>query len=177
MPPKRASTQNVSGRDPELSQLLRLVLEKLGSEDTGEGGGGPVMSGGKGRGSRPKRTHVAPSAAFPPVKRRRNGKAQIPATIVLTPPAAAPATIVLSPPAAASLPGQPPLTVPPPTPQVPNSGPTTPSGVGIEGALADIRNSLAALAPTVQPGPSPTPHQGVTVPAPSVLPPVGSVDS
>ncbi|KAJ1123387.1 hypothetical protein NDU88_001857 [Pleurodeles waltl] len=109
--------------------------------------------GGKVRGSRPERSHVAPSAAFPPVKRRRNGKAQVPATIVLTLPAAVPATIVLSPPAAASLPRQSsvpaavaPLTVPPPTPQVLSSGSTAPSGGGIEGVLADIRNSLAASA-------------------------------
>ncbi|KAJ1176747.1 hypothetical protein NDU88_002014 [Pleurodeles waltl] len=106
MPPKKASTQKGNGRDPELSQLLRLVLEKLGSEDTSEGSECPEMVGGKVWCSRPKRSHVAPSAAFPPVKRRRNGKAQVPATIVLTPPAAVPATIVLSPPAAASLPGQ-----------------------------------------------------------------------
>ncbi|KAJ1084499.1 hypothetical protein NDU88_004646 [Pleurodeles waltl] len=121
MPPKKASTQKGNGRDPELSQLLRLVLEKLGSEDTSEGSECPEMVGGKVRGSRPKRSHVAPSAAFPLVKHRRNGKAQVPATIVLTPPAAVPATIVLSPPAAASLPGQliapaalAPPTVPPP---------------------------------------------------------------
>ncbi|KAJ1097752.1 hypothetical protein NDU88_002869 [Pleurodeles waltl] len=120
MPPKKARTQKGNERYPELSQLLRLVLEKLGSEDTSEGSEGPEMVGGKVRCSRPKRSHVAPSAAFPPVKRRRNGKAQVPATIVLTPPAAVPATIVLSPLAAASLPGQliapaaaAPLTVPP----------------------------------------------------------------
>ncbi|KAJ1127148.1 hypothetical protein NDU88_005551 [Pleurodeles waltl] len=120
MPPKKASTQKGNGRDPELSQLLRLVLEKLGSEDTSEGSECPEMVGGKVRGSLPKRSHVAPSAAFPPVKRRRNGKVQVPATIVLTPPAAVPATIVLSPSAAASLPGEliataaaAPLTVPP----------------------------------------------------------------
>ncbi|KAJ1161550.1 hypothetical protein NDU88_002034 [Pleurodeles waltl] len=164
MPPKRASTQNGNGCDPELSQLLRLVLEKLGSEDTGDRSGGPVMAGGKVRSSPLKRSHVAPSAAFPPVKCRRNGKAQVPATIVLTPPAAAPATIVLSPPAAASLPGQ--LSV------LHDS-----LRRGYRRVLADIRNSLAALAPTVQPGPSPTPHQGVAVRAPSGPLPVGSVDS
>ncbi|KAJ1213781.1 hypothetical protein NDU88_001412 [Pleurodeles waltl] len=140
--------------------------------------------GGKVRGSRPKRSYVAPSAAFPPVKRRRNGKAQVPATIVLTPPAAVLATIFLSPPAAASLPSQssgpaaaPPLTVPPPTPQDLGSGSTAPSGGGIEGVLADIRNSLAALTPAVQPGPSSTLNQGIAVPAPPGPPPVGLQDS
>ncbi|KAJ1119026.1 hypothetical protein NDU88_007212 [Pleurodeles waltl] len=106
MPPKKAGTQKGKERDPELSQLLRLVLEKLGSEETSVAMEGPKKDGGRERGSRPKRSHVAPSAAFPPVKRRRNGKAQVPATIVLTPPAAVPATIVLSPPAAVSLPAQ-----------------------------------------------------------------------
>ncbi|KAJ1080026.1 hypothetical protein NDU88_000248 [Pleurodeles waltl] len=44
--------------------------------------------------------------------------------------------------------------------------------MAIEGVLADIRKSLAALAPTVQPGPSPTPPQGVAVPTLSGPPPV-----
>ncbi|KAJ1128212.1 hypothetical protein NDU88_006591 [Pleurodeles waltl] len=117
MPPKKTSAQKGNGRDPELSQLLRLVLEKLGSEDTSEGSECPEMVGGKVRGSRPKQSHVAPSAAFTPVKRRRNGKAQVPATIVLMSPAAVPATIVLSPPAAASLPGQLIAPLPRPRPQ------------------------------------------------------------
>ncbi|KAJ1193247.1 hypothetical protein NDU88_002549 [Pleurodeles waltl] len=97
MPPKKASTQKGNGRDPELSQLLRLVLEKLGSEETSEVIEGPKKGEGRDRGSRPKRSHVAPSAAFPPVKRKKNGKAQVPATIILTPPAAVslPAQLIL----------------------------------------------------------------------------------
>ncbi|KAJ1115264.1 hypothetical protein NDU88_003490 [Pleurodeles waltl] len=184
MPPKKACTQKGRERDPDLSQLLRLVLEKLGSEESSVAIEAPKKDGGREKGSRPKRSHVAPNAAFPPVKRRRNAKAQVPATIILTPPAAAPATIVLSPPAATSLSEQlsvpvatAPLTGPLPTPQVLNSGSTAPSGVGIEGVLADICNSLAALAPTAQPGPSPTPHQGVVSPATSGPPPVGCHDS
>ncbi|KAJ1101170.1 hypothetical protein NDU88_006242 [Pleurodeles waltl] len=49
--------------------------------------------------------------------------------------------------------------------------------MGIEGVLADIRKSLAALAPTVQPGQSSTPLQGVAVPAQSGLSPVGLPES
>ncbi|KAJ1145525.1 hypothetical protein NDU88_011811 [Pleurodeles waltl] len=106
MPSKKAGTQKGKERDPELSQLLRLVLEKLGSEESSVAIEGPKKDGGRERGFRPRRSHVAPSAAFPPVNRRRNCKAQVPATIVLTPPAAVPATIVLSLPAALSLPAQ-----------------------------------------------------------------------
>ncbi|KAJ1156033.1 hypothetical protein NDU88_008758 [Pleurodeles waltl] len=184
MPPKKACTQKGRERDPDLSQLLRLVLEKLGSEEPSVAIEAPKKDGGREKGSCPKRSHVAPNAAFPPVKRRRNAKAQVPATIILTPPTAAPATIILSPPAATSLSEQlsvpvaaAPLTDPLPTPQVLNSGSTAPAGVGIEGVLADIRNSLAALAPTAQTGPSPTPLQGVVSPAPSGPPPVGYHDS
>ncbi|KAJ1207371.1 hypothetical protein NDU88_002762 [Pleurodeles waltl] len=184
MPPKKACTQKGRERNPDLSQLLRLVLEKLGSEEPSVAIEAPKKDGGREKGSRPKRSHVAPNAAFPPVKRRRNAKAQVPATIILTPPTAAPATIVLSPPAATSLSEQlsvpvaaAPLTGPLPTPQVLNSGSTAPAGVGIEGVLADICNSLAALAPTAQPGPSPTLLQGVVSPAPSGPLPVGYHDS
>ncbi|KAJ1141101.1 hypothetical protein NDU88_007436 [Pleurodeles waltl] len=151
MPPKKASTQKGNGRDPELSQLLRLVLEKLGSEDTSEGIECPEKDGGRVRGSRPKRSHVAPSTAFPPVKRRKNGKAQVPAPIILTLPAA------VSLPAQLILPDTSSAHSATPAPHVFSTGSMAPPGMGIEGVLADIRKSLAALAPTVQPRPSPTP--------------------
>ncbi|KAJ1100392.1 hypothetical protein NDU88_005478 [Pleurodeles waltl] len=145
MPPKKACTPKGREHDPDLSQLLRLVL---GSEEPSVAIEAPKKDGGREKGSRPKRSHVAPNAAFPPVKRRRNAKAQVPATIILTPPTAAPATIILSPHAATSLSEQlsvpvaaAPLTDPLPTPQVLISGSTAPAGVGIEGVLADIRNS------------------------------------
>ncbi|KAJ1152220.1 hypothetical protein NDU88_004997 [Pleurodeles waltl] len=44
--------------------------------------------------------------------------------------------------------------------------------MGMEGVLADIRKSLAALAPTAQPGASPTPPPGLDAPASSGPPPV-----
>ncbi|KAJ1197239.1 hypothetical protein NDU88_001101 [Pleurodeles waltl] len=44
--------------------------------------------------------------------------------------------------------------------------------MGMEGFLADIRKSLAALAPTVQPVASPTPPPGLVAPGSSGLPPV-----
>ncbi|KAJ1118244.1 hypothetical protein NDU88_006439 [Pleurodeles waltl] len=44
--------------------------------------------------------------------------------------------------------------------------------MGMEGVLADIRKSLAALAPTAQPGASPTPPPGLVAPASSGFPPV-----
>ncbi|KAJ1177252.1 hypothetical protein NDU88_002513 [Pleurodeles waltl] len=47
----------------------------------------------------------------------------------------------------------------------------------MEGVLADIRKSLSALAPTVQPGPSPIPLQSVAVPVPLGPPPVGLPES
>ncbi|KAJ1141437.1 hypothetical protein NDU88_007770 [Pleurodeles waltl] len=163
MPPRKASTQKGKGRDPELSQLLRLVLEKLGSEDTSEVNGSPE----KEVGTSPKWSHVAPSAAFPPVKRRRNGKAQVPATINLTPPTAVslPAQFILTDTPA-------PSAVAPPAPPALTTGTTAPPGIGLEGVLADIRKSLAALAPTPQSGASPTSLPGLAVPAPSGPPPV-----
>ncbi|KAJ1164388.1 hypothetical protein NDU88_004828 [Pleurodeles waltl] len=165
MPPKKANTQK--GQDPELSQLLRLVLEKLGSEDESEVNGSPEKEVGGDRGTRPKRSHVAPSAAFPPVKRRKNGKAQVPASINLTPFTAVslPAQIILPDTPAHSA-------VPLPAPPALNTGTTAPPGLCLEGVLADIRKSLAALAPTAQSGAPPTPLPGIAVPAPLGPPPV-----
>ncbi|KAJ1185834.1 hypothetical protein NDU88_002621 [Pleurodeles waltl] len=60
----------------------------------------------------------------------------------------------------------------PPTPPVLNAGTTASPGLGLEGVLADIRKSLAALVPTAQPGAPPTPLPGVVVPAPPGPPPM-----
>ncbi|KAJ1105393.1 hypothetical protein NDU88_002799 [Pleurodeles waltl] len=167
MPPKKASTQKGKGWDTELSQLLRLVLEKLGSDDASEVNGSPEKEVSGDRGTRPKRSHVAPSAAFPPVKRRKNGKAQVPASINLAP------STTVSPPAQIALPDTPALSaVPPPAPPVLNAGTTASPGLGLEGVRADIRKSLAALAPTAQSGVPPTPLPGIAVPAPPGPPPV-----
>ncbi|KAJ1156491.1 hypothetical protein NDU88_009210 [Pleurodeles waltl] len=167
MPPKRTSAQKGPGRDPELSQLLRLVLQKLGSEDSSEVTGSPEEEGGSDGGKCPKRSHVAPSAAFPPVKRRRNGKALVPASINLTPPTA------VSVPVQITLPDTPaPPTGPPPAPPAAITGIASPPSMGMEGVLADIRKSLAALAPPAQPGASSTPPPGLVTPASSGPPPV-----
>ncbi|KAJ1130362.1 hypothetical protein NDU88_008715 [Pleurodeles waltl] len=167
IPPKRTSAQKGSGRDPELSQLLRLVLQKLGSEDSSEVTGSPEEEGGSDRGKRPKRSHVAPSAAFPPVKRRRNGKALVLGSINLTPPTA------VSVPAQITLPDTlAPPTGPPSAPPAAITGNASPPSMGMEGVLADIRKSLAALVPTAQPGASPTPPPGLVAPTSSGSPPV-----
>ncbi|KAJ1198434.1 hypothetical protein NDU88_002275 [Pleurodeles waltl] len=56
--------------DPELAQLLKLVLAKLGDGDSDSGdAASEVEDNGEGP-SRPRRTHVALRAAFPPVKQR-----------------------------------------------------------------------------------------------------------
>ncbi|KAJ1099943.1 hypothetical protein NDU88_005036 [Pleurodeles waltl] len=166
MAPKKAGASKKSGNDPELSQLLRLVLEKLGREEASEVTGAPVRDAGGEGSSRPKRSHVAPSAAFPPVKRAKKGRTQAPAcssqplSIVAT-------TAVDSPPVHVDLPeSSAPVAVPfPATPGI------TPA-LGLEGVLADIRKSLASLAPAAQAGAPPAPLTVVASPAavPAALP-------
>ncbi|KAJ1152043.1 hypothetical protein NDU88_004821 [Pleurodeles waltl] len=152
--------------DPELSQLLRLVLEKLGSDDAVKVNGSPDKEVSGDRSNCPKWSHVAPSAAFPPVKRRRNGKTPVPASLNQSPSA------VVSPPAQIALPEPPaPTTAPPTVPQALNEGTTTSPGLGLEKVLADIRKSLAALAPKTQSVVTPAPLPGVVLPAPPVPPP------
>ncbi|KAJ1178104.1 hypothetical protein NDU88_003352 [Pleurodeles waltl] len=58
------------GSDPELAQLLKLVLAKLGDGDSDGGDAASEVEDNRMGLSRPRRTHVAPCAAFPPVKRR-----------------------------------------------------------------------------------------------------------
>ncbi|KAJ1200409.1 hypothetical protein NDU88_004233 [Pleurodeles waltl] len=125
MPPKKASTPKGKGRDPELSQLLRLVLEKLGSDDAIEVNGSPEKDVSRDRCPRPKRSHVVPSAAFPPVKRSRKGKTPGPASLNQAPSTAVsqPAQMARpEPPAPTSPSGAPPTPLPgvvPPAPYVP----------------------------------------------------------
>ncbi|KAJ1163064.1 hypothetical protein NDU88_003527 [Pleurodeles waltl] len=166
MAPKKACAPKRSGNDPELSQLLRLVLEKLGREEAGEVMGAPVHEAGGDRSSRPKRSHVAPSAAFPPVKRTRKGRTQPPVSSSLPLTIAAP-TAAASPPVHIDLP-EPPAPVAAPSPVTQDTRPV----LGLEGVLADIRKSLASLAPVAQAGAPPAPLTGVALPAavPTALP-------
>ncbi|KAJ1163212.1 hypothetical protein NDU88_003675, partial [Pleurodeles waltl] len=74
------------GGDPELAHLLKLVLAKLGNGDS-DGGDAPAEVEDSGEGpSRPRRTHVAPRAAFPLVKRRNKKQA----AVVQQPPSPSP---------------------------------------------------------------------------------------
>ncbi|KAJ1215127.1 hypothetical protein NDU88_002737 [Pleurodeles waltl] len=166
MAPKKACASKRSGNDPELSQLLRLVLEKLGREEAGEVMGAPVRDAGGDRSSRPKRSHVAPSAAFPPVKRARKGRTQPPVSSSLPLTIAVP-TAAASPPVHIDLP-EPPAPVAAPSPVTQGTTPV----LGLEGVLADIRKSLASLAPAAQAGAPPAPLTGVALPAavPPALP-------
>ncbi|KAJ1099639.1 hypothetical protein NDU88_004738 [Pleurodeles waltl] len=170
MAPKKACAPKRSGNDPELSQLLRLVLEKLGREEAGEVLGAPVREASRDGSSRPKRSHVAPSAAFPPVKRARKGKTQ--------PPVPSPLPLILAAPTAAA---SPPVHIEIPEPPAPVAAPvaapspvtqgTTPV-LGLEGVLADIRKSLASLAPAAQARAPPAPLTGMALPAavPTAMP-------
>ncbi|KAJ1101259.1 hypothetical protein NDU88_006331 [Pleurodeles waltl] len=133
MPPKKASAPKRNGRDPELSQLLRLVLEKLGRDDAVEVTESSVNEVGGDKNSRPKRSHVAPSAAFPAVKRRRNGKTPVPASSEQT------CAAVVNPPVQTDIPEPPPLV---PAPPLVTQGVAVDSSaspvLGLEGVLADI---------------------------------------
>ncbi|KAJ1188133.1 hypothetical protein NDU88_004898 [Pleurodeles waltl] len=162
MPSRRASAGKRKGRDPELSQLLRLVLERLGnddsdcsdmlldSEDTGANS------------SRPRRSHVGSRAAFP-VKRRNKGKA----------PASAPdketSTLAVSPPGQVILPEIPvPALCAQPEPHVTSEGASTTPGLGVADVLASIRQSLASLTPVAVPGVPTAPV--LVVPMPVAMP-------
>ncbi|KAJ1138124.1 hypothetical protein NDU88_004515 [Pleurodeles waltl] len=161
------------GTDPELAQLLKLVLAKLGGGDSdGEAAPSDGDDGEEGT-SRPRRAHVAPPAAFPPVKRRN--KKQTGGTVVQQP---TPQAVLAPPPPMIEL-----VTVVAPsiaavTPSEEIAGPrlgvampsTGPAG-GVEAMLADIRRSVAAptkdvptqVLPIVQgvaPGASTTTEQG-----------------
>ncbi|KAJ1185559.1 hypothetical protein NDU88_002351 [Pleurodeles waltl] len=164
------------GTDPELAQLLKLVLAKLGSGDSdGEAAPSNGDDGEEGT-SRLRRAHVAPPAAFLPVKRRNKKQTggtvvqqPTPQAVLAPPPQMIELVTVVAPSIAAAAPSEeiagPRLGVATPS--------TGPAG-GVEAMLADIRRSVAALAaptkdvptqvlPIVQgvaPGASTTTEQG-----------------
>ncbi|KAJ1140141.1 hypothetical protein NDU88_006501 [Pleurodeles waltl] len=129
--------------------------------------GSPVRDTGGKTCSRPKRSHVAPSAAFPPVMRARKGRAQAPAPPPSRPLTMAATTAVANIPVVIDL-LEPPPPVAAPSPVIQGIAPVP----GLEGVLADIRKSLASLAPAAQSGAPPAPLAGVTLPAavPTALP-------
>ncbi|KAJ1118850.1 hypothetical protein NDU88_007037 [Pleurodeles waltl] len=163
MPPSKASAAKRKGRDTELSQLLKMVLEKLGNDDTDSSdmASDNEVSGEKF--SRPRRSHVAPRAAFPPVKRRKNGKTAAPAppsqvsSAVVSPPVLVAPTVIPVP-----------VVATPPAPQGPSVGTTVAPAIGVEEVLANIRKSLASLSPAGQSGAPPAPLP--VVPSPSAPP-------
>ncbi|KAJ1124209.1 hypothetical protein NDU88_002670 [Pleurodeles waltl] len=169
MAPKKASASKSKGKDPELSQLLRLVLEKLGREEAGEVMGSPVRDTGGKTFSCPKRSHVAPSAAFPPVKRARKGRAQAPAPPPSQPLTMAATTAVANVPVVIDL-LEPPPPVAAPSPVIQGIAPVS----GLEGVLADIRKSLAPLAPAAQSVAPPAPLAVSRLLASISTPPVNS---
>ncbi|KAJ1125888.1 hypothetical protein NDU88_004303 [Pleurodeles waltl] len=161
-----ASNQNNvgkrKGRDPELSQLLKLVLAKLGSGDSDSGNSTSDGENSCAESDRPRRSHVPPRAAFPPVKRRN--KRQVPSAqqpsvspSATTLPAQSPTadTLIVSEGATSEVP-----------PVEQRTGPTTEQGV--LAILTDIRKSLSKLSapsavPVVQ---APSPVQAAVPIAP-----------
>ncbi|KAJ1163490.1 hypothetical protein NDU88_003948 [Pleurodeles waltl] len=139
MASNRLRVRKRKGSDPELAQLLKLVLAKLcdGASDGGDAAS-EVEDNGEGP-SHPRRTHVAPRAAFPLVKRRN--KKQV--AVVQQPLSSTPA-ITLS--------QQAPVHVISSTIESNNAVPLSggvdavPASIlGVESMLADIRRSLANL--------------------------------
>ncbi|KAJ1218448.1 hypothetical protein NDU88_006028 [Pleurodeles waltl] len=159
MPPNKASAGKRKKKDPELSQLLKTVLEKLGNDDTDSCDVASDTEDNGANSSRPRWSHVAPHTAFPPVKRWNKGKA--PAS---TPPKQA--TLVVSPLEQVVVPEIPvPAVCAQPKLQGMSEGATMSTGLGVAEVLANIRKSLAILAPATVPGVPPTPLPGVPTPA------------
>ncbi|KAJ1110229.1 hypothetical protein NDU88_007584 [Pleurodeles waltl] len=133
------------GSDPELAQLLKLVLAKLGDGDS-DVGDAPSEGEDCGEGpSRPRHTHVTQRVAFPPVKRRNKKQVTavqqpMPSQPVTPPPMVGSVTVGAPVPATAS---------PSENNPAPRSGGLTATPgptLGVESMLADIRRSLAVLA-------------------------------
>ncbi|KAJ1190284.1 hypothetical protein NDU88_007022 [Pleurodeles waltl] len=136
------------GTDPDLAQLLKLVLAKLGGGDS-EGEAAPSDGDdGEVGASRPRRANVAPPAAFPPVKRRNKKQTggmvvqqPTPQAVLAPPPPVIELVTVVAPSIAAAAPSE----------EIAGhhagvrSSSTGPAG-GVEAMLADIRRSVAALA-------------------------------
>ncbi|KAJ1122938.1 hypothetical protein NDU88_001411 [Pleurodeles waltl] len=166
MPSSKASAAKRNWRDPELSQLLKMLLEKLENDDTDSS---DMASDNEVSGemtSRPRRSHVAPRATFPLVKRRKNGKTAAPAppnqfsSAVISPLAlVAPSVIPV------------PVVATPPAQQGPSVGTSVASVLGVEEVLVNIRKSLASLLPTGQSGAPPATLPVVPPPAAPLLPP------
>ncbi|KAJ1088482.1 hypothetical protein NDU88_001639 [Pleurodeles waltl] len=101
MPSNKASAGKRKGRDPELSQLLKLVLAKLGNDDDDSVSSDAASDNevNEASSSRPRRSHVAPRVAFPPVKRRtkRRAPAAQPSTTVVPPLEQSPMPVTLVP--------------------------------------------------------------------------------
>ncbi|KAJ1141756.1 hypothetical protein NDU88_008084 [Pleurodeles waltl] len=137
-----------------------MVLEKLGNDDTDSSDVTSDNEDNGAKSSRPRWSHVASRAAFPPVKRRNKGKA--PAS---TPPKEA-STLAVSPPEQVVLPE---ILVPTvcaqPEPQGISEGATMSPGLSVAEVLANIRKLLASLAPATVPGVPPTPVPGVPMQA------------
>ncbi|KAJ1107667.1 hypothetical protein NDU88_005057 [Pleurodeles waltl] len=166
MPPSKASAGKRKERDPELSRLLKMVLEKLGNDDTDSSDVASDNEDNGAKSSRPRQSHVAPRAVFLPVKRRNKGKA----------PASAPpmqASILgVSPLEQVAVPEIPvPAVCAQPELQGKREGATMSMGLGVAEVLANVRKSLASLAPATVPGVLPTPLPGVPTPAALTLAP------
>ncbi|KAJ1160233.1 hypothetical protein NDU88_000735 [Pleurodeles waltl] len=174
MPPSKASAAKRKGRDPELSQLLKMVLEKLGNGDADRS---ETASDNEVCGeiaSRPRLSHVAPRAAFPPVKRRKNGKTASPAPtsqVSSGPPSQVSPAVVISPVQVAPRVTPVPEVATPPAQQGPSVGAPIAPALGVEEVLANIRNSLASLSPAGWSGPPSASLPGVASPVAPPLPP------
>ncbi|KAJ1142703.1 hypothetical protein NDU88_009016 [Pleurodeles waltl] len=155
MPSNKASAGKRKGRNPELSQLMKMVLEKLGNDDTDSSNAASDNEVNGDNSSCPRRSHVTPRAALPPVQRRNKWKA----------PASAPpkqsSTLVVSPPEQVVVPEIPvPDVSAQPTLQGVSEGATMSTGLGVAEVLVNIRKSLASLAPATGPGDPLTPSPG-----------------
>ncbi|KAJ1107666.1 hypothetical protein NDU88_005056 [Pleurodeles waltl] len=148
MPSYKAGAGKRKGRDPELSQLLKMVLEKLGNDDTDNSETASDNEVNGEANSRPSRSHVAPRAAFPPVKRRNRGKA----------PVSQSSTLVVSPQEQVLEPEVPvPSVSTQPMPLGAGVGAPVSTGLGVAEVLDNICKSLASLPPTSGPPTTPAP--------------------
>ncbi|KAJ1141111.1 hypothetical protein NDU88_007446 [Pleurodeles waltl] len=130
--PRRASAGKRKGSDPELSQLLKLVLAKLGNDDSDSNQAASDNEVNGASSSRPKRSHVAPCAAFPPVKGRAQVTHSSPTVVLTTEQFPMPESLVHSTGAA-------------PEQRVGGGSVCATPGLGVADVLADIRKSLASL--------------------------------
>ncbi|KAJ1140135.1 hypothetical protein NDU88_006495 [Pleurodeles waltl] len=154
MPSNRVSAGKRKGRDPELSQLLKLVLAKLGNGDSDSGDSVSDNEDNVAGSGRPRWSHVAPRAAFPPVKHRNKGR-----VAAAQPPLSSPAAIT-SPEQSPMLDTLLPSTSATSEPYVGGENSIPAPGHGVADMLADIYKSLATLAApslgqVVQPSPQP----------------------